>query len=130
MAERDELIDPLLLKLTNRGHRFFRNNSGVAFHKDGSVVRYGLPALGGGPDLIGWTVLTCTPQMVGRHVALFSGIELKTGTLRPTVEQLAFLGAIHLNGGVSLWGRDVTTILAAHEAAVEAITRGDREEEA
>ena len=51
MSERDR-IDELLVRASKLGLRLSRNNSGVAFHKDGKVTRYGV--FPGGSDLLGW----------------------------------------------------------------------------
>lgn len=98
-----ELNDELMLEASRRGHRLWRNNSGVAFHKDGSVVRYGV-ASPGGADLIGFTVVEITADMVGRKVAVFTAVEAKTGKLKPTKDQDNFLAMVRRKGGIGLWG--------------------------
>jgi hypothetical protein len=109
MAERDAVIDPLLLGASEAGHRLFRNNSGIAFHKDGSAVRYGVGL--GGSDTIGWTRLVVTPEMVGKTVAVFTAIEAKTGKQKPSKDQETFLKVVHEAGGIALWGNDAREIL-------------------
>jgi hypothetical protein len=61
----------------------------------------------GGSDLIGWTEMTITPEMVGSTLAVFTAVELKTGAQRPTREQTAFLGAVKRAGGLSGVARTV-----------------------
>jgi hypothetical protein len=61
----------------------------------------------GGSDLIGWTEMTITPEMVGSTLAVFTAVELKTGRLAPTREQIAFLGAVKRAGGLSGVARTV-----------------------
>lgn len=82
------------------GHRLFRNNSGLAFYANGDPVRYGV-ASPGGSDLIGWTSVVVTQQMVGTKIALFTGIECKSKTGRLTKEQKMFLAAVREAGGIA-----------------------------
>ena len=109
MSERD-LIDSVLLATSQEGWRFSRNNSGIAFHKDGSAVQYGLFAPGGS-DLIGWIPHRVTSADVGRVIAIFAAIEAKTGKQSPTDEQDRFLRIVKRAGGISAWGRDLPTIM-------------------
>jgi hypothetical protein len=109
VSERD-FIDEFLLRSSAAGMRFSRNNSGVAFHRDGSVVSYGCFAPGGS-DLLGWVPHLITPDNVGKRVAVFSAVELKTGRQLPSAAQKQFLRAVERAGGFGTWGRDVETIM-------------------
>lgn len=111
MAERDELLDPILLGASRLGARLFRNNSGIAFHKDGSVVSYGVGSPGGS-DLIGWTPRLINFNDVGKVVAVFTAIEAKAGKTRLSNSQRRFLDIVNEAGGIGLWGRDADEILA------------------
>ncbi|HUQ93849.1 MAG TPA: VRR-NUC domain-containing protein [Bryobacteraceae bacterium] len=57
----------------------------------------------GSSDLIGWTPVTVTPEMVGRKVAVFTAVEVKgeKGKIRP--EQARFNAAVNEAGGVALF---------------------------
>lgn len=55
----------------------------------------------GSSDLIGWTTKTVTPDMVGKPVAVFTAIEVKSGTGRATKEQINFLKVVRESGGIS-----------------------------
>lgn len=106
MAERNDLLDPILLRASALGCRLFRNNSGIAFHKDGSVVRYGVGGKGGA-DLLGWT-----PVMFhGKQVAVFTAIEGKWGKTALTPEQRQFLHVIHASGGIAIEAHDVEGVI-------------------
>jgi len=85
---------------TLRGHRLFRNNTGKAWV--GKVVkrtkelitlqhyrRFHGGLCVGSPDLVGWTVVTITPDMVGRRIGVFTGVEMKgkRGKARPEQEK-------------------------------------------
>jgi len=50
-------------------------------------------------DLIGFSPVTITAEMVGQRVAVFSGVEAKTGSGRPTREQKDFIELVMRCGG-------------------------------
>lgn len=79
--------------------RIFRNNVGVADLADGTRRPYGLCR--GSSDLIGWRTVRVTPDMVGRSIAVFLAIEVKTPTGRTTPEQENFLRAVNASGGIA-----------------------------
>lgn len=73
------------LRATAWGLKLFRNNSGVLPNPETNVpVRFGLgneskkinKELKSG-DLVGWTPVTITPEMVGKTIAVFTNIEAK-----------------------------------------------------
>ena len=89
--------------------RLFRNNTGMAWqgklrkNRDGSItlqhprpLHAGLVV--GGSDLIGWTPVRVTAEMVGDTVAIFTAVEVKKNT-KPSPEQLAFIEAVKKAGG-------------------------------
>ena len=55
----------------------------------------------GSPDLVGWQPVTITADMVGRTVAVFTGLEVKSATGKPTPEQRTFLAQLGGAGGVA-----------------------------
>jgi len=77
--------------------RLWRNNVGVAKHDNGARTRYGL--CNGSSDLIGFTRVTVTPDMVGRKVAVFTAIEVKGPRTKVTCEQEAFINLVKKSGG-------------------------------
>lgn len=94
--------------------RLFRNNVGVATHADGSRVVYGLCP--GSSDLIGWRIVTVTPEMVGKPLAQFVALEVKTPTGRVTPEQRTFITAVTKSGGLGV-------VVRSAEDAIKEITR-------
>lgn len=96
--------------------RLFRNNSGVAFHADGSRVVYGV-ASPGGADLIGWTTVTVTPAHVGRPLAVFTAAEVKTPAGRLSPAQRTFLAAVEAAGGIA-------AVVRSEEDAADLARRG------
>jgi VRR-NUC domain. len=106
--------------------RLFRNNVGVALHADGSRVVYGLAP--GSSDLIGLTSITVTPEMVGRRLAVFTAIEVKTIKGRPTDEQLAFVAMTKRMGGIAGIARspeEAEALLAAGPTVDSALSQGE-----
>lgn len=115
--DESELLDKILLNFGNGNVRLFRNNVGALQDKRGQWVRYGV-CNPGGSDLIGWTRVTITPEMVGKDVAVFTAIEVKAGT-KPTQEQLQFLGAVESHcgkAGVARSLEDAASIIASGTA--------------
>jgi hypothetical protein len=96
--------------LANHGCRLFRNNTGAIKDQTGRLVRFGLCK--GSSDLIGFKPVTITPDMVGRTVAIFTAIEVKTPGGKPTPEQLHFVKRVKDHGGIAGIARSVEEMLA------------------
>ena len=89
------LLNKIQLSLPNF-FRLFRNNTGRGWvgktnHKNGNVFIENARPLNAGltkgsSDLIGWTSIEITPDMVGKKVAIFTAIEAKTGRQKPKKE--------------------------------------------
>ncbi len=113
-AKEAPLMRRIMMKLTESpAVRVFRNNVGSGFqgrtvHEGtGEVVLTGARRIKfglceGSSDLIGWTTLTVTPEMVGRRVAVFTALEVKRDKKqKPTPEQVNFLRAVRQAGGIA-----------------------------
>jgi hypothetical protein len=83
----------------------FRNQAGVAQMKDGSYVRYGLA--NGISDLLGFKSEVIDSTWYGRRVPVFFGIEVKTGSGRPTAAQTQFIEVVSSMGGYAGVARSV-----------------------
>lgn len=127
------LLRKFLLEYTRVGSRLFRNNTGMAWtgKREGPVKRTmqvilqpgdmvlrrarpfhsGFPK--GSSDLIGWTQVQITPDMVGKHVAVFTAAEVKTGKLKATVEQKAFIRTVNEAGGIGVVARKLKDLFDA-----------------
>lgn len=92
----------------------FRNHVGVIKDENGVVHRFGLCK--GSSDLVGWKTIVITPDMIGRDVAVFLAIEVKTSTGRPSKEQRFFIDAVQEAGGIS-------GIARSDEEALEIVNR-------
>lgn len=55
----------------------------------------------GSSDLIGWTTIEITPEMVGGKIAVFTAFELKTKNIKTTDEQLNFIDQVKKSGGIA-----------------------------
>lgn len=92
--------------------RMFRNNVGVGWIGQQLVTRPGTVLLKdarplhaglceGSSDLIGYTTIEVTPEMVGRQIAVFTALEVKTPTGRATPKQLNFIEQVRKSGGIA-----------------------------
>lgn len=80
--------------------RLFRNNCGMAIMPDGRRVKFGI-ANPGGADLIGWRIVTITPDMIGDRVAVFLAIETKAPKKKPSKKQENFINQVNQAGGLA-----------------------------
>jgi hypothetical protein len=55
----------------------------------------------GSSDLVGWTERTVTPDMVGKKVAIFTAVEVKTDAGRVSTHQLNFISRVRQAGGIA-----------------------------
>lgn len=88
------------LATSKSGAKLFRNNCGGLKDVNGRWVTFGV-ANPGGSDLIGWTPITITPDMVGKKIAVFTAIEVKTPTGKIRPEQKNFIDRVRLDGGMA-----------------------------
>jgi hypothetical protein len=112
------LLRRIMVAVSKRGARVFRNNVGVALHPRGFRVVYGLCP--GSSDLIGWYSRTIQPEDVGQLVAVFVALEVKSPRGRVTQVQQTFLDAVHNAGGIA---RVVRSVEDAEEAISEPIVQ-------
>lgn len=110
MTERD-LLNDLRIAASTHGARLFRNNvahgwvgrlisnhAGTVMLADARPLHAGLCV--GSSDLIGWTA-----------TGTFLAVEAKTGRLRLTPEQQAFLSAVNAAGGIGVLARTTDDLL-------------------
>lgn len=98
-----------------------RNNSGALKDDTGRTVRYGLGNISKShndkiksSDLIGFTKVVITPDMVGKTIAIFTAIECKEENwkddkkldARETAQQ-AFINWIKANGGFAGFAQNI-----------------------
>jgi|SRR5579862_2122339 len=62
----------------------------------------------GGSDYVGWTPVKITPEMVGKTVAVFTGIEVKTPDGRRSPEQKNFVAQVEKHGGFACFATSPT----------------------
>ena len=90
----------------------FRNNCGTAWTGDAATLREGSILIrnprilhaglcAGSSDLIGWRSITITPEMVGKTVAVFAALEVKSKTGRATAGQKNFCDRVIQAGGLA-----------------------------
>jgi len=95
-----DLLHKILVLASKAGLRLSRNNCGSLQNKQGQYVTYGVfnP---GGSDLIGFTPVIITKDMVGKQVAVFTAIEAKVKNRRTTDQQQHFIEFVNDNGGIA-----------------------------
>ena len=93
------------LAISSPTTRMFRNNVGSLKDENGRRVSFGLCA--GSSDLIGWLTREITPEMVGKKVAVFTAIEIKTAKGRVSKLQQNFINAVRNFGGIAGVARSV-----------------------
>jgi hypothetical protein len=109
-ADREHaLIKRYLERLTPQERRF-RINAGMGWtgqvtfsSPDTVVIKQARPLHGapvGFPDVIGWDMVTVTPDMVGRRIAVFVGEEFKTGNGQLSKAQRLFRDCLERMGGI------------------------------
>lgn len=91
--------------------RIFRNNTGMgwtgeSFSHPGKVIIKNARPLHAGlckgsSDLIGWTKVQITPDMIGKTVAVFTAFEVKKPEGRVSKDQVNFLTQVAESGGLS-----------------------------
>ena len=95
----ESVIQAAVLRALNTGDtRLFRNNVGIATTARGKV-RFGLHP--GSGDLIGWTRTKITGDMVGRTVAVFTSLEVKSADAKLRPNQRWWLEAVRAAGGIA-----------------------------
>jgi hypothetical protein len=85
--------------------RLVSNQAGRVTLQDARPLIAGLCT--GSSDLIGWRSIEVTAEMVGRRLAVFAAVEVKSATGRPTEQQRAFLDAVADAGGIACVARSV-----------------------
>jgi len=114
-----KVMREIQIQASKSGHRLWRNNVGTGWV--GSIINRTADTITiknprplhagltrGSSDLIGYTLVKITPDMVNRTVAIFTSTETKHPTRgKPTTEQLSFLEAVRNAGGIAFVARSV-----------------------
>jgi len=133
MAEEEKtLLNRFMLYHSEKGGRFFRCNTGsgwvgktigpirggmktIKIYAGDLVIRQARRFSTGWPkgtsDLIGFTPIVITTKMVGKTIAVFTGIEVKTGKLKATTEQTNFINMVNNNGGIAIVAREQDDVI-------------------
>ena len=137
-------LKSVLLAVSATGSRLFRNNVAKAwagkserFSRSQTTTVYpgdviirnarrlhaGLHV--GSSDLIGWSQVAVTRDMVGKELAVFTAIEVKTKTGRASREQLRFIEAVRAAGGFAGIARSEEDALALIQNGMSSSAAGD-----
>lgn len=96
----------IILDAQALGFRLFRNQRYKGFSDKGAWLDCGVGG-NGGSDLIGYRIITITPDMVGRTVAVFTAIEAKVKGGDKSENQKQFIEAVGGNGGIALFATNI-----------------------
>lgn len=83
--------------------------NGDVLIKHARRVSFGL--FPGSADCVGWRSVVVTPDMVGKLVAIFTSLEIKSATGRPTKEQNNWAQQVTAAGGLAGIARSVADAL-------------------
>lgn len=114
MAQKEKNIqNEILLACSDKDTALWSNIRGLAWLGEAKTidlrlvlirnarqVKYGVGP-NGASDIIGFKSIEITPDMVGKRVAVFTALEIKTETGKPSAEQVAFNKMIEEAGGIS-----------------------------
>lgn len=110
MKEHD-IIASILIASSARGARLFRNNVGTGWvgkvtrKADSLTILQPRPLHAGlckgSSDIIGWTPVTITEEMVGKTLGVFTAFEVKTQGVATTKEQRQFVTIAHASGCIA-----------------------------
>lgn len=114
MVSESTLLKQIQLEASRVGARLLRNQVGKYELKDGRWLTSGLAV--GSSDLIGWTPVTITPEMIGRAIAVFTAIEVKAPRGVSSEEQRAFVRAVTAAGGLAGFAKSIDQALAILES--------------
>ena len=115
MSDESEVQQDIQIEASKLGNKLFRNNSGGCKDATGRVIYYGLGVISSqqnkyfkSSDLIGFTPITITPDMVGRKLAVFTAVEVKKTKWKymateREVAQKKFLDVVNMNGGIGMF---------------------------
>lgn len=99
-VQEKQLQNSVLLRLGGRPDvRLFRNNVGTGYTLDGRRIRFGLHV--GSGDLIGWRSVVIVPEYIGRTIAVFTSLEIKSKRGMPTARQLNWRDQVVRAGGIA-----------------------------
>lgn len=85
--------------------RVFRNHIGKVQDTQGRWHTFGLAP--GSADLVGWQSVIVTEEMIGKRVAIFLSVEVKTKAGQVSKAQEAWLRTVREHGGIAAVARSV-----------------------
>ena len=116
------IFNKIRLAVSRLGTRLFRNNRGLFYTLDKQrKTRAGLEP-NGCSDGIGWTPIVVTPAMVGETIAVFTAIEVKTGSGRISKDQQHYIDTVLESGGIAGIARSDEDAINLINALLEDIT--------
>lgn len=105
------ILKETMMEASKLGLVVFRNNRGLFYTLDKKrKVRAGIE-MNGSCDLIGWTKIKIDSSMVGKYIAVFTAIEVKTEKGVLSKEQAHFIKKSSEDGAMSFEIRDHKSLI-------------------
>lgn len=103
MIESD-ILREIQTKVSGPDIRLFRMQSLRVQTIDGTFINFGIKGMS---DLVGLRSVVVTPDMVGKRIAMYTAIEVKSATGRVSAEQDRFIAMVRGLGGMAGVARGV-----------------------
>lgn len=122
-ASERSVQEQIQIAASKHGHRLWRNNSGAFKDESGRWVYFGLGNVSKkhnaeikSSDLIGFTMVKITKQMVGMELPIFTATEVKESkwTFKETAREIAqdkFLNIVKVKNGIASFANSVESYL-------------------
>lgn len=109
MSTEKDIERKIIMDTCKIGCRLFKNNVGSATIKNpdtGKEYRVNFGLCKGSSDLIGWTPVAITNEMVGKTIAIFTAVEVKKDVSKKynkdrMESQQKFIDIVNKNGGIA-----------------------------
>lgn len=99
MKSEKKLTEDVRYSESLTGSVLFRNDNGYGHRENGQLFPYGLGS--GSSDQIGYKETIITQDMIGKKIAIFQVIEIKTLTDKIGYQQIIFYLNILISGGLA-----------------------------
>lgn len=111
MSDEKTIQQDIQIESSKHGHKLWQNSSGAFTDNTGRLVRFGLGHTSNNQsfkssDLIGFTMVEITKEMVGSKLPIFTAIEVKNSKWKYTetdreVAQKKFMDVIKMSKGIA-----------------------------
>lgn len=130
----NNIMKGVMIAASKLNCRLYRNNVGLGWVGKSKLLTTGERVIynarplhaglrTGSHDNIGFVTVKITPEMVGKEIAIFLGVESKTPIGRESEEQIAFGNIVKSRGGISITCRSEDDFTGALTKALDALKK-------